>query len=95
MKNSQRLFVGAMVIFHDEGSYPHNALVKCIHGSVDEDYMPCINLVFVSQDDSRKDQYGRQTEVRTSVVHKSDSHCSGFYYRFLDEEPNKIEPVIS
>ena len=76
------------VIYHDEKGRSHQALVTAVHGPNTDGSIPCINLVFVSGDETRQDQYGRQIERLTSIVHKSNSSAHGFYFRFEDEEPN-------
>lgn len=46
---------------------------------------PCINLVFVSKRENSRDQYGRQLERHSSVVHHSFNSALGMCYRFRDE----------
>lgn len=70
--------VGDVVVFCDEKGKDHNALATAVWG---ED---CINLVFVSSDESRRDQYGRQIQHESSVVHMHDVH--GNYWRLPTEE---------
>jgi hypothetical protein len=50
--------------------------------------LPCVNLVYVSGDPSREDGCGRQTQIETSVVHKSHQAVHGNYWRFAWEDPN-------
>lgn len=66
------------VVFYDEFRRPHDALLVCIHSqgmSMAEFHethgsYPCVNLVWVSGDESRTDNNGRQLERQSSVVHK-------------------------
>lgn len=81
------LEVGGKCIYHDEHGRPLNALVNCVHGDDWDNYIPCINLTFVSPDKNRQDSGGRQIEHASSVVHKSNAGAHGFYWRFEDEEP--------
>ncbi len=81
------LEVGDTCKFHDTRSCSLNALVTCVHGDWDSDYVPCINVTFVSPDKNRQDSNGRQTEHASSVPHKSSAGASGYYWRFEDEEP--------
>lgn len=82
--------VGEVVVYHDEKGEAHNALVICVFG---ED---CINFVRVNPDKSRDDSYGRQIDRLTSQVHKSRTPVHGNYWRWPDEEPNKVvKPVES
>jgi hypothetical protein len=80
--------VGDFVIWHDAVGTPHNAVVTAVWGP------KCVNVVFVSKDESRTDNYGRQIERATSCVHKSMMALHGFYWRFTDEEPNPYVPPI-
>ncbi len=50
--------------------------------------LPCVNLVYVSDDPNRDDSCGRQTEIDTSVGHKGSQNVHGNYWRFEWEEPN-------
>lgn len=43
--------------------------------------VPSINLVYVSDDGTKTDPYGRQIERSTSVVHKSNQSAHGMYWR--------------
>ena len=87
--------VGDVIVFHDDEGKPHNALVTVYWGNPTEDYIGCLNLVMVSGDESRKDQYGRQVERVTSIMHKSNMHVHGNYWRWPDEEPNPYQPPSS
>jgi hypothetical protein len=75
--------VGDSVVFHDAHGKPQNALITCVWSS----YM--INIVFVSNDETKQDDYGRQIERRTSVamLGHSPQMAHGNYCRFDDEEP--------
>jgi hypothetical protein len=73
--------LGDTVIFHDPIGTPHPALVTAVWGPT------CINVVFVSGDDQKRDSYGRQIERATSIPHKDSTSVHGFYFRFEDEEP--------
>jgi hypothetical protein len=76
--------VGKTVVFHDSKGVGHEALVVCVH------FEECINLVYVSGDESRQDVNGRQIERESSCQHKSVvGGVHGQYWRFPDEEPNE------
>jgi hypothetical protein len=87
--------VGDAIVYHDENGGAHNAVVTCYWGQPtlpdgkENEDIGCLNLVFVSGDESRHDQYGRQIERLTSIAHKSTMHVHGFYWRWPDEEPNE------
>jgi hypothetical protein len=76
--------VGDVVVFHDPVARAHNALVTAVWSDA------CVNVVIVSGDGKRTDDYGRQTERHTSLLHKSDSPVHGMYWRFGDEDPNAV-----
>lgn len=79
--------VGKVVFFHDSRGKEHEALVVLVH------HETCINLVYVSSDESRQDSNGRQIERDSSSQHKSMmGGVHGNYWRFPDEKPNTYSP---
>jgi hypothetical protein len=74
------------VIWHDSVGKSYEALVTAVWSQ------HCINLVFVSGDESRQDSCGRQIERQTSASHKDQQRVHGFYWRHPDEEPNPYVP---
>jgi hypothetical protein len=89
---TRKLEVGHACIYHDEYSRPLPALVTAVHGDDWDEYVPSLNVVFVSPDPKRQDGCGRQTEHASSVVHKSNAGTPGHYWRFADEEPIPYSP---
>ena len=85
------LVVGGSVVFVDSVGKQFPALVTAIWGKPED--VPCINVVFISGDDTRQDSYGRQVERSTSVVHRSKQPAHGFYYMFAGDTPNPVAPV--
>lgn len=80
--------VGDVVIWHNSVGLPHKALVTAV-------WSPnCINLVVVSSDEKKTDDYGRQIERNTSSSHGAEMKVHGFYWRFEDEEPNPYIPPL-
>ena len=71
-----------LVIWHDSVGKPHNALVTAVWSQ------NCINVVFVSDDANKQDNYGRQIERATSCNYKTQMNVHGFYWRFVEDEPN-------
>lgn len=67
--------VGDAVIFVDPIRNEHNAVVTAVWSP------DCINVVFVSTDESKTDSYGRQIERETSVSRHSDTNCFGRSFR--------------
>lgn len=80
---------GDRVIYHDPVGTPHEALCTTNWGS-------CINVVFISSDENKKDTYGRQIERESSVSHKLNNTAHGRYWRWPDEVANGFTaPVAS
>ncbi len=86
--------VGDAVVFHDDHGVARNALITCYHGPPKDEAgeyigeVSCVNLVFVSGEEPRQDQYGRQMEHRSSIPHKGYQGVTfGNYWRWSDEEP--------
>jgi hypothetical protein len=64
--------VGDHVVVVDENYRPHHGLVTCVHGQFSEGgYVPCINVVYVSDDPAKRDPYGQQIERMSSLQHYS------------------------
>lgn len=79
------LQVGSTVIYHDTKNRPHDALVTAVHSNWAN---PCINLLFVSKDETMNDQYGRQIIRQSSVSHTEHNPAPGNYWRRASEAPN-------
>lgn len=73
-------WIGLPVEYVDEYRNFHIALItKC--WSVQEDDTPkYINLVYVSEDESKTDQYGRQIQHSTSVYRKDEFNAAGRHF---------------
>ncbi len=68
------------VIFADSMRVEHQALVTAV-------FTPdCINVVYVTGDETRTDQYGRQTVRETSVPRFNEANCFGRTFRAVDSE---------
>ena len=78
--------IGEVVVWHESNGTPLKALITAVWGP------KCINVVIVSSDESKTDQYGRQIERRTSCSHKTLTGVHGFNWRFEDEGPNPYVP---
>lgn len=46
---------------------------------------PCINVLFVTSDKTKRDQYGDQIERLSSTSHKLSTEAPGRYWFFPDE----------
>lgn len=80
--------VGETVVYHDPSGNPSNALITAVWGPT------CINIVLVSSDTQKQDQYGRQIERKASVSHVSTWQAHGNYWRYSDEEPRVFEQPL-
>lgn len=81
--SNQDVAVGMVVVFTDENRVDRPALVTAVWG--DAPTKPCINIVFVSGDESRQDSCGRQIERHTSLVHAKDQTGGGMCWRLKAE----------
>jgi hypothetical protein len=89
----ERLTVGGGVIFVDAHGRQHEALVTAIWGRLED--VPCINVVFVSSDEARQDNFGRQIERETSLVHRSRQAAHGMYYTMPGDTANPVATLQS
>jgi hypothetical protein len=63
---------GDVVKVVTEDYEPRFALVTVVHGTFREGQAPpCINVVYVSSDESKRDPYGQQLERMSSLQHIS------------------------
>ncbi|MGH2362929.1 MAG: hypothetical protein ACRDGM_20570 [bacterium] len=74
--------LGQAVKWHDPKGVEHDAIVTAVWNPT------LINLVVVSKDENKRDEYGRQIERHTSQQHASKNRVHGFYWRFADEVAN-------
>lgn len=79
------LKVGDHVIYTDSHRKQHEALVTIVWPNMMGDEQSGCNLVYVVDDESRDDQYGRQIERETSVVHRSYQPAGGVCWHRPDE----------
>lgn len=78
-----KLEIGQSVIFVDEHREEHVALVTNVWQS--SGGLPGCNVVYVSDDESKSDPYGRQVERKTSIVHQSVQPAGGMCWRHVGE----------
>lgn len=79
MSEPKTINVGDHVLFTDEYRRDHDALVTAVHG--DPYKTPAVNLLFVAKDEERTDQYGRQIERSSSVVHIQNQSARAMCWR--------------
>ena len=83
----KKLEIGSAVEFIDAHRKAHPALITKVWGpSVGG--QPGCNLVFVVDDPSKEDNYGRQIERQTSVVHLSGQPAKANCWCWPDEVPS-------
>ena len=85
--------IGEHVIYCDEHGQDCDALVTEWWGGTDP--YGCLNLLHVSQDGNRRDQYGRQIERPSSVSHAQVMRVHGRYWRRPDEPRNPVATPAS
>lgn len=78
----KELKIGDGIVFIDEHRVEHPAIVTRVWTSTGG--LPGCNLVFVTDDETKEDPYGRQIERRTSVVHISMQPAGGLGWRHLN-----------
>ena len=71
------LQVGDVVTYRDEHGVDHNALVTVVHGNTAQS---CINVVYLSSDETQRDSWGRQIERASSVQRQSEFTAHGRYF---------------
>lgn len=79
--------IGQHIKVVDEVGNLHDGLVtECWGQTVLKDgYRPTINVVFLSADAAKRDQYGRQSEHLSSCQHKTMTTAPGRFWYFPDE----------
>jgi hypothetical protein len=75
----RELKFGQEVIFIDPYKREHRALITDVHGNT------CCNLVFVSDDEKKTDDWGRQLERESSCVHISQNEARAHCWKHIDE----------
>lgn len=73
--------IGDAVWFVDGRRQERPALVTAVWGPTSDGRPPSINVVVVSLDEDRRDQYGRQVERETSLVHEANQPAHGMFWR--------------
>lgn len=84
MEQTREIHVGDDVVYHNPVGKGFKALITAVWSKT------CINVVFVSGDDTKTDTYGRQIERATSLMHGGSMTVHGNYWRFEDETPNPV-----
>lgn len=79
----RELKIGDVVVFIDEVRKHHDALVTNVWQS--SGGKPGCNVVYVVDDESKVDPYGRQIERRTSIVHASAQPAGGMCWKWPSE----------
>lgn len=80
MKPKKSPGIGDSVFYTDEVGVEHTAIVTANWGGIDNPDAS-INVVYVSDDESQRDQYGRQIVRQTSVVPKHNQPAHGRFYK--------------
>lgn len=70
----KQLAVADVVTYKDENGVDHNALVTAVHSQ------ECINVVYLSDDATKRDPNGRQIERASSVQKQAAWTAHGRYF---------------
>lgn len=73
-------FIGRPCIYVDPKSVEHSAIINACWSTIEDGIPHSVNLVYVSDQEAKRDQYGRQVEHDTSVVHRSKQGAHGRYF---------------
>lgn len=83
LREQQGEWIGKSVLFNDELRKQHYALINQCWSLGDDNQPIYINLVYVSSDSAKTDQYGRQIERSTSVYRKDQNNAAGRNFELL------------
>lgn len=75
--------VGSHVVYTDPVGKRHPALITAVWGP--ELGVNVINVVYVIDDETRNDPYGRQIERATSVSPKNEHSAHGRFYELIEQ----------
>jgi hypothetical protein len=91
----KRVSEGQEILYGDHTGVEHDALCTAVWGWKqdevgfatfgEDDSPPCVNVVYVSKDESKTDDYGRQIERDTSVPHRSAQPAHGNWWKLKGE----------
>lgn len=81
MSMRAKLEVGQQVTFVDPVGKPRPAIVTAVWEDMCGAGVDGCNVVFISDDESKTDPYGRQIERETSVSHESAMNVHGRFWR--------------
>jgi hypothetical protein len=79
MRNPEKPTVGEVIIYVDEVSVEHDALVTVYWGGESEG--GALNCVYVTNDVDKRDPYGQQLERASSVSRQSEHTAHGRYWK--------------
>ena len=79
MSDSDKPKAGDVVIYVDEISVEHDALVTVYWGG--DQPNGALNCVYVSSDETKRDPYGQQIERASSVSRESEHTAHGRFWR--------------
>lgn len=69
---------GAHVIYVDRQGKEHDALLTAVWGQ----HIPCsVNLLYVTEDEDQRDNYGRKIIRESSCVHEDHQSAHGNYWK--------------
>jgi hypothetical protein len=86
----RKLKVNSPVVFMDAHRKGHHALITRVWDNSSVQVPDGCNLVYVSDDETKTDPYGRQIERETSVIHKSAQPAGGLFWCWPDEFEGEV-----
>lgn len=82
--------LGGTVIYTDPRGVDHEALVTAVWSEM------CVNVVYVSNDESERDDYGRQIKRETSVSYAlATGAAHGRVYRLPGQPKPEYNPPVA
>lgn len=80
-------WIGKPILFADPWGVEHMAFITYCFSVGKDDFPMCVNLVYVSKDGAKTDQYGRQVERYTSVMRRGEFSAHGMWFEVLSIPP--------
>lgn len=78
MSDSEKPSAGDVIVYVDEYSVPHDALVTVYWGG--DQPGGALNCVYVTNDETKRDPYGQQLERASSVSRQGPHTAHGRYW---------------
>jgi len=74
------------LVTESHGTYGHSCGTLPKHGGEEGETVwgghPCINLLYVTKEEGKRDSWGAQIERESSIVHRDQQGAHGLYWEF-------------